>query len=168
VIYGASWTIVAPALGWLGWLALAVVLATGRVLEPAAYQRVGIVAVAWGATMLGVWGWAEPGRDLVRVAVVGGGARFMERPGEPYPILTHAGWPWPGFEGNGNGAAPGYVSWQLGLDAWLFNWLVFLVGAGLVAHLVRVPFRRRSTVLLSLGCSLCSLLGGWRVASLFD
>lgn len=168
VIYCANFTIAAPAVGWLGWLAVGVIIGTGPLMTHAAYNFVGVAACAWSATMLGVWGWSEPGRDLVAVSVPGGGTRLMERPGEPYPILIKAGLPWSGFEGNGNGAAPGYIHWGLGLDAWLANWSVFLVLAWLAVCVLRVSFSRGSSLLLCGICALSGLLGGCRIVAIYD
>lgn len=168
VVLGSLATSAVPMLGWLGWVVLGVLLGRCAVDATRTYRRVTIVAAAWGCTMLGVWISTGPGRDLL--AVDGGhqGAVIVEQPGDPYPILVAAGFPWRGFEGNGNGEAFDRVPWELGADAWLVNLAAFLTMFWLLAHGVRHQADRRFAQWVCAFAAICSFGGGWRIVWLFD
>lgn len=168
VILGSLGSSAVAMLGWLGWVVLGLMLRRCAVDATRIYRRIAIVATAWGCTMLGVWFCSGPGRDVVTVDVGRNGSLIVEQPGEPYPILIAAGFPWQGFEGNGNGAAPDRVPWDHGVDAWFVNLAAFLAVFWLLARVVRHQASRRAAQWACALCAICSFGGGWRIVWLFD
>ena len=85
-----------------------------------------------------------------------------------HPVLVHAGFPWPGIEGNGQGLAGDRIPFLMGIDALLVNTAFWLL---VFAWLHRRTTPQRAAELLwpaVVAATVAGLVGSWRLIVLFD
>lgn len=116
---------------------------------------------------------AEPDQDpqwrrAESLAPRGGGNSSRHPAFGKHTVLVLVGAPWPGIEGNGNGAAADRIPFAMGIDAMLVNFGAFALLFGLWLRRAQREQLANLLPLAALAAAVFGLAGGWRLIVLFD